>query len=588
MGLLQKAIETFDANPQLVGCYKEGREPLAPIGHILTSADVEITINHLGNLLSVRRIEKGEPKILIPVTEASGGRSGTKANTNPHPLCDGLKYLIAEENYFLPQLIQWEESRFSHPFLTAIRTYLEKKTLQDDLLTRIGTANPDDFICWRVEGLDDEESACWKNRRLHKAYTEYYLDCISSRNTALCMIDGIEAPAAIQHPKGIVSINGNAKLISANDTSGFTYRGRFTEDKQAATVSYVASQKAHNALRWLASEQGVREYVGNRIYICWNPKGKRLPQPMRGLRSSEDTPKFVPSDYREALRNSLLGIQQRERLADNEVAVLASFDAATTGRLAAVYYNEIGMSDFLRRLQDWDSKCCWYSGKFGIQAPSLQQLVNCAFGIQRGAFLETDDKIMRQHIQRLLDCKVSGGRFPPDIVQILCRRASTPQLFDTAIWRKIVFAACAAMQKYNSDMKQGGNEMSWELSHKDRSFQFGRLLAVMERAEQDYYAQTQENRQTNAIKFMSEYRQRPWLVYERINRQLHQAYLGRISPWQAKRYEQLCGEICAYLSEYPENELNKPLANIYLMGYELQRNAFFAKHENNSDNEMEE
>ena len=121
--------------------------------------------------------------------------------------------------------------------------------------------------------------------------------------------------------------------------------------------------------------------------------------------------------------------------------------------------------------------------------------------------------------------------------------------------------------------------MAWELDKKDRSFQYGRLLAAMERAEEDYYRRTQESRQTNAIKFMSEFRQRPFYVFERINRSLNQAYLNRIEDWQAKRYERVVGEIFAILSEFPENELNKPLDNIYLMGYELQRNAFFTKSE---------
>ena len=129
--------------------------------------------------------------------------------------------------------------------------------------------------------------------------------------------------------------------------------------------------------------------------------------------------------------------------------------------------------------------------------------------------------------------------------------------------------------------------MAWELDKKDRSFQYGRLLAVMDRAEQDYYYKTQEGRQTSAIKFMSEFRQRPFYVYERVNRHLHQAYLNRIEPWQANRYERLSGEIIAILRQFPEEELNKPLTDLYLMGYELQRNAFFAKTETNESDKGE-
>ena len=76
---------------------------------------------------------------------------------------------------------------------------------------------------------------------------------------------------------------------------------------------------------------------------------------------------------------------------------------------------------------------------------------------------------------------------------------------------------------------------------------------------------------------MNEFRLRPFFVYERVNRHLHQAYLDRVEPWQADRYERLTGEIMGIIREFPEEELNKPLSDLYLMGYELQRNTFFEK-----------
>ena len=135
--------------------------------------------------------------------------------------------------------------------------------------------------------------------------------------------------------------------------------------------------------------------------------------------------------------------------------------------------------------------------------------------------------------------------------------------------------------------------MEWELNKKDRSFQYGRLLAAMDRAEEDYYdilkkqgeIVDKKSRQTSAIKFMSEFRQRPLSVAERINVHLHHAYLGRIYAWQAERYERLFEEIFAILREFPESEINRPLNEFYLLGYELQRNAFFTKNENNESNE---
>lgn len=390
MGLLQRAIETYDASAALAGVYREGHEPLAPIGHVLTSANIEITLNAQGGFETARKVEKNEPKILIPVTEESGGRtSGIAA----HPLCEQLKYVActnvqAHESY-LAALRAWMESPHGHPFLPAIFTYVMKGTLLSDLtkggvldLTEKGEYNEKLLVCWRVLGIDGEEPACWKNRNLFAAFEAYYGGLLAAREEVLCMVEGKGEPAALQHPKGIIPINGNAKLISANDGSGFTYRGRFLDERQAATVGYIASQKAHNALRWLASEQGVRESSGKRIFLCWNPEGKTIPRPMRRVRSAEAEPVRKPSEYKKQLQGTLLSFRKDHQLKDTDRAVLVSLDAATTGRLAVTYYNEIGLGTFLRRMEDWDGHCCWYAGKLGIQAMSLLDIVDCAFGVE--------------------------------------------------------------------------------------------------------------------------------------------------------------------------------------------------------------
>ena len=436
-------------------------------------------------------------------------------------------------------------------------------------------------------GIDGEEPACWKNRNLFAAFEAYYGGLLAAREEVLCMVEGKGEPAALQHPKGIIPINGNAKLISANDGSGFTYRGRFLDERQAATVGYIASQKAHNALRWLASEQGVRESSGKRIFLCWNPEGKTIPRPMRRVRSAEAEPVRKPSEYKKQLQGTLLSFRKDHQLKDTDRAVLVSLDAATTGRLAVTYYNEIGLGTFLRRMEDWDGHCCWYAGKLGIQAMSLLDIVDCAFGVERKNFLETDEGIRGQHLQRLLHCKMDGGIFPLDILRALTQRASSPLGYEKANWRRILRTACAALQKYRYDTKQGGNEMAWALDKKNRSFQYGRLLAAMERLEEDYYSKTQEGRQTNAIKYMSEFKRRPFAVFERVNQHLQLAYLGRVEPRQAARYKRLVGEIVGILREFPEEELNRPLEDIYLMGYELQRNAFFTKNDTDDNTEEE-
>lgn len=596
MGLLQRAIETYDASAALAGVYREGHEPLAPISHIIANAHIEITLNKQGEFRGAKLLDKKDRKTIIPVTEDSGGRANKLA---AHPLCDQIKYVAPDDEeahgLYLRELCTWEESAYSHPILSAVRAYVEGKTIITDLLNcgiiKANTVHEDktikQMIRWRVDGCEPEEPDCWKNRKLFSLFQDYYDSVICDRDRALCMVNGkMDLPAA-KHPCGVVSNLYRAKLISANDGSGFTYRGRFLDERQAGTVGYIASQKAHNALRWLASEQGVREFSGKRIFLCWNPEGKTIPRPMRRVRSAEAEPVRKPSEYKKQLQGTLLSFRKDHQLKDEDRAVLVSLDAATTGRLAVTYYNEIGLGTFLRRMEDWDGHCCWYAGKLGIQAMSLLDIVDCAFGVERKNFLETDEGIRGQHLQRLLHCKMDGGIFPLDILRALTQRASSPLGYEKANWRRILRTACAALQKYRCDTKQGGNEMAWALDKKNRSFQYGRLLAAMERLEEDYYSKTQEGRQTNAIKYMSEFKRRPFTVLERVNQHLQLAYLGRVEPWQAARYKRLVGEIVGILREFPEEELNRPLEDIYLMGYELQRNAFFTKNDTDDNTEEE-
>lgn len=93
MGLLQKALETYDALEALAGVYEEGKEPLAPIGHIVREPQIEITIDADGNFVEAKKAEKNK-KIIIPATEQSAGRTSGSA---AHPLCEKLEYLLGDD-----------------------------------------------------------------------------------------------------------------------------------------------------------------------------------------------------------------------------------------------------------------------------------------------------------------------------------------------------------------------------------------------------------------------------------------------------------------------------------------------------------
>ena len=589
MGLMQKAVETYDSHISYASQNRTDSMIMAPVGHIVTRAELQIKLDADGNFIDAAAVDKSEPKIVIPATESSAGRTSAPC---VHPLCDQIGYLISQNEVkfalYSDQLSEWERSEYSHPKLRAILTYVRGGTLLSDLqrcgLVKLDqNGKPDNekqLIRWCVTG--DGEERCWLDQTLFDAFTRYYSAHNNSEN-ALCMISGTESSVASQHPKGIIPINGNAKLISANDSSGFTYRGRFSEEWQAVTISYDASQKAHSALRWLAQEQGV--ILGGRTFLCWNPQGRSIiPAHLPFMKPPK--PIFRPSAYQEALLKVLTSKKAELKLSDG--VVLAAFDAATTGRLSLTYYNELQGYDFLQRLHDWDATCCWPHRFFGIQSPSLRQIADCAFGTQRvekgSARMETDERVLRQQMQRLIACRVDTTPIGADIVKALVSRASTPLAYEEYVRENILFTACAVIRKYRIDRFKEEWKMALEPERNDRSYQFGRLLAVMEKVERDTY-DSSESREPNAIRLQSVFCQRPMYTANQLEKQLERAYFPRLKPSSRIWYKNLIGQIMDSISAFPQEDWNKPLSDSYLMGYYLQRSALYTK---KTDSNVEE
>ena len=599
MGLMQKAVETYDCHATLAGVPDAMRETLTPISHIVQNAQIEVTIDANGNFISAaavvkdKKSERDETKTIIPATYKSSIRA---KSPYAHPLSDKLSYLIPSSterhDLYLKQLSDWANSKYSHPKVMAVLKYIESESLLDDLernglVTKdsngeLDARYDDDFVRWRVTG-DGAVAPCWEDKSLIEAFIAYSEMLRDGSDSALCMITGEVLPIIEKHPKGVVSAAYGAKLISANDSSNFTYRGRFAEPSQAATISYVASQKAHNALRWVVANQGV--IIGGRTFVCWNPKGKDVPNAMHSLLSVKDSQEkaATPSDYKKQLADAVNG--WKLNLPDNEDVVIASFDAATTGRLSVTYYNELRASDFIDRLAHWQQTCCWENNQFGYQSPSVRQIAQCAFGVERTEWLDVDDRILKEQVQRLLHCVIDKAPMPSDIVQALMHRASMPLAYNNINRRKILFTACAAIYAYRTQAKKEEWTMSLDKEKKDRSYQFGRLLAVMEKVERDTY--TDEGREPNAIRMQSVFCDRPLYTAKIINDRLN-PYFERLRPGSRAYYKKLIGEITEQLSNYDDAQLNRPLGDTYLMGYYLQRNELYTSKSNETKEEIEE
>ena len=523
MSWLEDLYRTYENNKEFVGQFDEV-STLFPIAHSTQNAQLEITIDMQGNFRRAELVEKVNAVTMIPVTEDSASRSSGIA---PHPLCDKLVYVAEDYEAFtgkkgfaayheayMENLKRWHESESSHPKVDAVYRYLEKGNIIRDAvgcdMLKIGTdglllqsektqniAQADFFIRFRVESPfsgDDvvESTATWQDMSLAESFVNYY--CSIQGSEGLCFVKGEMSSCSDKHPSKIRHSGDKAKLISSNDTSGFTFRGNYATSSQLLSIGYETSQKAHNALRWLLQRQGYKrvsvrkkgaegklEYKKSAIrsVVAWEVHDFPIPQPTDSSDEMLEDAETMLWDESEPVSTSVPLTQKAygERIAqaiegyvkgfefldirskeDARVVVMA-VDAATTGRLAVTYYQRIEGSTFLNRMKEWYNSCFWEfterihdKTETFVRSPSLKQIATLAFGTEQGSFIKIgNDSLLRSQVERLIPCVLDSAHIPRDIIQSLVNRASMPLAYEFYNWRDLLAVACALIRKDHYD-----------------------------------------------------------------------------------------------------------------------------------------
>jgi CRISPR-associated protein Csd1 len=519
MSWFQRLYESYG------NCVKasEGTEcKILPMYHSMQKADIEITINDSGNFKDAKLLEPSE-KTILPTTEDSASRTSKCA---PHALADKIQY-VAEDykyyyKYYVPkdyedyvtktnscfekyseQLEQWKNSQHSNPKIKAIYDYVQKGTVIKDLgesgiirlneLPKTQRHGLGDFLIrWRVNIKDDLQPETWNDENIHKSWIDF-LNNKDSSSRGMCYIQcdkGVGIAITSKHPNKIY--NGvettTAKLISANDKDGFTYRGRFEEPNDAVCISVEVSQKAHAVLKFLLSKELNMAYQNDtRCYVAWSKTLEGLPNFYAGsdeyeLFTKDENAEIsgsISQEFAERLKKKMLGYSQKLGK-DNNIMVIG-IDSATAGRISVVYYRELKGSDFLSRIESWHKKYSWLQeyGKdkkfYGVASP--EDIAKVAYGNGNQA----DKKIIKKTVGRILSTIIENKKIPNSIVENCIRQASNPIIFSSENWRKILSIGCGLYKgnKYGEDYK-----MSLEKKSTDRNYLYGRLLAVIDYAEQ--------------------------------------------------------------------------------------------------------
>jgi CRISPR-associated protein Csd1 len=607
---------TYDNNLEYIGNSNDAI-PLLPLYHTTQNAQVHVVLDGDGNFLRASVVPKEDAQTIVPATEDSAGRSGAKIA--PHPLCDTLQYVAGDyltcggnprkkknESGYVPYLsalqrwVDWSDDRK----LRSVLTYLSKGCMIKDLLESMvffanskgqfietwaeTSATPpifkaikqakkkgqyESFVRFSVEIPGDTRSELWKDPCLRELWVRFYTTYLNVRD--LCMVVGEETSIAFNHPKYIRYPGDGAKLITSNDTEGFTFLGRFTSAKEACCVGMEATQKAHSALRWLISRQGYRS--GDQAIVAWATSGIQIPDPLADPLSILGEEELVSDEAGAGSTAQNLAIKLKKKIAgyksdlgDTKDVVVMGLDSATPGRMAITFYRELTGSEFLERLEQWHDTCAWvhdygYNPKTKkrirfVGAPAPKDIAEAAYGSR------VDDKLKKATVERLLPCIIDGQQVPRDIVDSVVRRACNRAGMEGWEWNKTLSIACALFKKLN---EKEGYSMALDESRNARDYLYGRLLALADSLEQWALSKAGEDRQTNAARLMQRFADHPYSTWRTIELSLapYKARLGR----QSHKRQALIDEVHTMFDPPEDYTSDKKLSGEFLLGYHCQR-----------------
>lgn len=669
---LYETYEVCVQNPDFVdppqGDGKKEVQGIMPISHTSQQAHIEVTLDEKGKFIRAELLP-AKTQIIIPATEDSASRS---SNAAPHPLMDNISYCASDyktrsplwdgkgqdvdadsekngkkkppkdrHEEYMKLLGAWCDSPHTHLHAEAVLNYLKEGTLIENLAehgivllnakgekmltsppegrqkTLLNLLPPDiktkmrdqgkALIRWVVQRPGELEPRTWKNKSLQEAWTAY--DAAQMQQKGLCMVSGEEVSITSKHPRNIRRPGDGAKLISSNDETGFTFRGRFLLPDEACTVGYEVSHKAHNALRWLIARQGYRNK--EQTVVAWAVSGVDVPNPgdwqplenqdfyadnddahqaLNG--QSETAHRDAAQAFSRRLAKALRGYKQHLEATDR-IAILA-LDSASPGRLSVTFYREQIAYDYLEKLQQWQADMVWVlplrkedeqdaKAKpkivFTPYAPLPSAIANVAYGRR------VDDKLLKSTVERLLPCIVDGSPIPRDLMDSCVRRACNRVGQKEWEWDEVLGVACALYKgfytRHPDKQKRRSYTMALDKERRTRDYLYGRLLAVAEYIERSALRIAGEKRSTNAERLMQRFADHPCSTWRDLEKQLA-PYMQRLqsreeSHWIYNRAKRAMEEILDAVNDIDDFISPRKLEGEFLLGYHCQYSDFFRK-----------
>ena len=637
MSWVNELVDLYEKNDDIIGVIEYRRDMpyvLLPPFHTTVTAQIVVTIDQSGNFMNAELVNANDKLTIIPVTEKSGSRTAGK---EPHPLCDNLRYLAGDytkyykddgvcNELYISQLEKWVNSDYCHEKVRAIYLYLKKNTLVHDLVSekviKLNEQNQIDdkesiqgivqtkafvrFIVRLADAdiLEPTTDECWKDRTLQDCYIKYVRS--QEKEKGLCYLTGNTEAISYLHSKKIRNEGDGAKLISANDSQNFTYRGRFAEKEEAFAVGNETSQKIHNALKWIIRKQGT--FFDTLAIVTWESNRLSMPRwdaDTDTVASEYEWDEWSDEESEEEMvsdGNAITAIKFYKALrgygkkVDNTSAMfLLAFDAATPGRLSMVEEKTLDSARYLENIKKWHESCEWihekrkgekrvqFSGMVGVR-----DVAELLFGVENKGSLAIMDangkKLYAEVAKRLIPCIWNGYKIPEDYVNRAMLKASAPLTYkEQKNWERVLTLACSLVKKHYE--REEWN-VALNKEEKDRNYLYGRLLAVADRIEYRTYDESDRARITNAKRYMNTFSQRPFETWKVIEENI-QPYLNKLGIAERRFYENLLNDICD-LFDVESFSDNSRLDGLYLLGFHSQAYDLKLKKENSKEKEEEE
>lgn len=416
-----------------------------------------------------------------------------------------------------------------------------------------------------------------KSPELALSWADFYESINFEGEKFYSSISGEKTFIAQSYPKKIRNDGDQTKLVSSNDKN-LVYLGRFTDSSQVAKIGMRESQKIHKALSWLLRNASI--HIDSQYTAIWSSyfqNEEKLPHALDSDpfaifldsdKSSDD--KNLMCEYKNEAKKIYKGalkVLSNKLKFNNQKVYVLSVDACTPGRLSVTRFLELDGVDYLKAIDQWIDDLAILKNNNEYYFPNFNNLWKSL-----NIVIKHKDFMIR-----ILDAIINNKNIPKEYISLMFHAIKHQSSKDN-IYRNI--NAVASVVKCFYIRKGVLISMSLDVNFKDRSYLFGRLLAITDNIEGRVNKINNSQRSTNSIRLMPVMLDKPFESWKNIEKAIS-PYVQRLESSQDNglrafifNRKRLMDEIMNMFSPQDFSAREK-LDSMFLLGFHHQRVELF-------------